>query len=202
MRYTLTQKIGSEAAVVIIPEIYGVNQFIKNWSVFFNQQGYDTFCVDLSGCDRVYEYSESDHAYCDFITTIGFDGYKELAVDIKVLKKYYKKVVVFGSSVGATIGWRLSESPDCDGMIGLYGSRIRDYLDARPVCPCLLVFPEQEKSFEVQSIMLKLKQQKTVESYVLPGQHGFADPDGKDFHEQSGNMARDMIKYFLRRIKL
>ena len=196
MNYTVEQKIGSEEVVMILPEIYGINQYTKNWATFFNQQGYDAFCVDLSGCDRVYDYSESDQAYCDFITKIGFDRYKELVVDIKKLKERYKKIIVFGSSVGATIGWRLTESPDCDGLIGLYGSRIRNYLDVCPTCPCLLIFPELEKSFEVQSIMPKLKQQKKVEIHVLPGMHGFADSDGKNFYEQSRNTAQDMIEYF------
>jgi len=196
----LEQKTESEKAVVIIPEIYGVNQYIKDWADFFKDQGYEPFCVDLSGRDHVYGYSESNAAYNDFMIEIGFDRYKEIVVYIKELKRHYKKIIVFGSSVGATIAWRLTESRCCDGMIGYYGSRIRDYLEVSPVCPCLLVFPEQEKSFEVQSIIPKLGQKDMVEMLVVPGKHGFADPYGKDFHELSENKGLDMVKYFLRKI--
>lgn len=194
------QKIGSEKAVVIIPEIYGINQYIKDWADFFKDQGYDVFCVDLSGRGHVYKYSESNEAYSEFMTEIGFERYKEIAVYIKELKLCYKKIIVFGSSVGATIAWRLTESRCCDGMIGYYGSRIRDYLEVNPICPCLLVFPEQEKSFEVQAIIPKLKHNGTVVTRVLPGEHGFADPYGNDFNEQSGKKGLDMVKCFLRKI--
>lgn len=183
--------------VVIIPEIYGINQYIKDWADFFKHQSYDAICMDLSGREHLYNYSESNEAYRNFMIEVSFDRYKEITVYIKQLKDHYDKIIVFGSSVGATIAWRLTENRCCDGMIGYYGSRIRDYLEISPVCPCLLVFPEQEKSFEVQSIIPKLEQKDKVETLVLPGRHGFADPYGKDFHEQSGKKALDVVKYFL-----
>ncbi|MDD3306164.1 MAG: dienelactone hydrolase family protein [Acetobacterium sp.] len=197
----IEHKIGVGKAVVIVPEIYGINQYIKDWADFFKQQGYEPFCVDLCDRDHVYRYSESNEAYCDFISKVGFGRYKEIAVDLEVLKDHYKKIIVFGSSVGATIAWRLTENRCCDGMIGYYGSRIRDYLDVSPVCPCLLIFAEQEESFVVQSIIPMLDQMEKVETFVLPGKHGFADRYGKDFYEQSGNKGLDMVKYFLRKIE-
>jgi dienelactone hydrolase len=195
------QNTESEEAVVIIPEIYGINQYIRDWEDFFKDQGYEPFCVDLSGRNHVYGYSESNEAYHDFTTDIGFDRFKQIEIYINELKSYYKKIFVFGSSVGATIAWRLTESGCCDGMIGYYGSRIRDYLEVNPVCPCLLVFSGQEKSFELQSIIPQLEQKDKVEILVLPAKHGFADPHGKDFHEQSGKKALDMVKCFLRELE-
>ncbi|MDO9492106.1 dienelactone hydrolase family protein [Acetobacterium sp.] len=197
----LIKKIGSEKAVVIVPEIYGINQYIKDWVDFFIRHGYDTYCVDQNGRDGCYSYAQNEVAYHHFVNDVGFDQYKEVDGYIMELRDDYKKIVVFGSSVGATIAWRLTESQWCDGMIGYYGSRIRDYLEVEPVCPCLLIFPEQEKSFEVQSIIPKLEQKNKVESHVLHGKHGFADPYGKDFNELSGNKALDVVKYFLRKIE-
>lgn len=195
------QKIGAEKAVVIIPEIYGINQYIKDWANFFKHQGYDCYCVDLSGRNHVYGYAESDRAYDNFIMEVGLDRYKEIAVNVEKLKDHYKKIIIFGSSVGATIAWRLTANRCCDGMIGYYGSRIRDYLAINPVCLCLLIFPELEKSFEVQSIIPKLGQKDRVEMFIVPGKHGFADPYGKDFNELSRNRGLDMVKYFLRKIE-
>jgi hypothetical protein len=39
-----------------------------------------------------------------------------------------------------------------------------------------------------------------VVTHILPGEHGFADPYGKDFNEQSGKEGLDMVKCFLRKI--
>jgi len=195
------QIIKSKKAVVIIPEIYGVNQYIKDWANYFNHQGYDAFCVDFSSCSCSYLYSQSQEAYHDFMIEIGFDQYKAIEIYIGELRQHYKKIILFGSSVGATIAWRLSDSPDCDGMIGYYGSRIRDYLEISPICPCLLLFPEQEKSFVVSSIIPCLEQKDQVEICVLPGKHGFADPYGRDFCEQSGKKALNRVGCFLRKIE-
>ncbi|VUZ25951.1 Uncharacterised protein [Acetobacterium wieringae] len=190
----------AERAVIIIPEIYGMNQYIHDWAEFFRVQDYDIFCVDLSPEERVYQYAQSNEAYQAFVENNSFERYREIATDIEELKKFYNKIIVFGSSVGATIAWRLTENPYCDGMIGFYGSRIRDYLDVSPVCPCLLIFSEQEASFEVRSIIPRLKQKETVDTFVLSGCHGFADRYGDYYCEQSGNKGLDMVKSFLRKI--
>lgn len=193
-------KMKSQKAVVLIPEIYGINQYMKDWSEFFNVQGYDNYCIDLSECGCYYSYSESGKAYEYFINKIGFEKYNEVDVYIRDLRDAYKKIIVFGSSVGATIAWRLTENGSCDGMIGYYGSRIRDYLEVNPVCPCLLVFPEQEESFDVLSVVPKLNEKEKVTTLVLPGTHGFADPYGNDFVFQSEKKALDMVEYFLSEI--
>ena len=195
------QKIGSIKAVVLIPEIYGINQYIKDWADFFKLKGYDTYCMDLSGCDRSFSYTETKEAYNHFMTAVGLEQYKEVDRCLKKLRDHYHKIIVFGSSVGATIAWRLTESQSCDGMIGYYGSRIRDYLDVNPICPCLLIFPEQEASFDVQSVIPTLERKQKVKTHVLPGNHGFADPYGNDFHLQSGKKAVDMVEYFLSKIE-
>jgi len=191
------KKIGSEKAVVIIPEIYGINQTIKDWAEFFNQQGYDAYCVDLSQSKKCFSYSEEKEAYDYFIAQIGFDVYLEVGKIIKALNQNYKNIIVFGSSVGATIAWRLTDNPACDGMIGYYGSRIRDYLDIEPKCPCLLLFAAEEKSFDINTILPQLELKENIKVAVVPGQHGFADPYTGHFHAESGKKALDMVECFL-----
>lgn len=193
------QKTREAKVAVIIPEIYGINQYIKDWSDFFKLHGYDTYCIDLTGSS--YSYSESRTAYDRFISQSGFEKYQEVAVIISELRERYHKIILFGSSVGATIAWRLTDKPCCDGMIGYYGSRIRDYLEVNPVCPCLLVFPDQETSFDIHSILPELNQKEKVETLVLSGTHGFADPYGNDFNLQSGKKALNMVEYFLSEIE-
>lgn len=191
------QKIGSEKAVVIIPEIYGINPYIKDWADFFNEQGYDAFCVDLIPGKNCFSYSEEQEAYAYFMTRIGFDVYREVEEYLKELSRHYKRRIVFGSSVGAVIAWRLTENEYCDGMIGYYGSRIRDYLEVKPNCSCLLVLAEAEKSFDINTIIPELSEKSGVRVEVMQGKHGFCDPYGKNFHTDSCKKALDMVEYFL-----
>lgn len=194
------QKIGSKKAVVIVHEIYGINQYIRDWADFFNRQGYDAYCVDLLHRKKCFLYSEQEEAYGYFTTYIGFDVYREVEELIQELNHHYKKLIVFGSSVGAAVAWRLTDNVLCDGMIGYYGSRIRDYLEVEPKCPCLLVFAKDEKSFDVNKILPKISGKRGVRAEVLPGKHGFGDVHGQFFRTDSYKKALDMVECFINEI--
>lgn len=195
------ETIRAEKAVIIIHEIYGINQYIKEWATFFSAHGFDVYCLDLIGNNRLFSYSEQGEAYAYFKEKIGFDRCEEVAVYIKVLKKNYSQIIIFGSSVGATIAWRLTENSCCDGMIGYYGSRIREYLKINPSCPCLLLFAENEESFNVKTICQQLMSKDLIEVAVLTGKHGFADPYGNNYYHESCKKARDMVECFLNKIE-
>ncbi|HEX3032871.1 MAG TPA: dienelactone hydrolase family protein, partial [Bacillota bacterium] len=87
----------------------------------------------------------------------------------------------------------------CDKVVGFYGSRIRDYLEVSPQCPVLLILPDQEKSFAVESLVEELKLVETVEILVLPGRHGFANRCAKDYSKDSSVIAQKrMVEFFER----
>ncbi|NHB91962.1 hypothetical protein [Photorhabdus cinerea] len=58
-------------------------------------------------------------------------------------------VILVGFSIGATVAWRLSEDRHLpvQNTICIFGSRIRDYLDVKPVKPASLFFSNDEKYF-------------------------------------------------------
>jgi len=197
----VVKKFGSERAVIILHEIYGINQYIMDLADFFNDQGYDTYCLNLNHRENCFSYSEQEEAYVYFKTKIGFNGCKEVEGFIKELSGEYNHVIIFGSSVGATIAWRLTENCYCNGMIGFYGSRIRDYLDVDPNCPCLLLFAEDEEAFCIEDILPQFKEKKDVRAEVLEGKHGFGDRYAKNYHIDSSKIAFDMVKCFLKEIE-
>ncbi len=195
------ETVKAATAIIIIPEIYGINRYIKDWAAFFSGHGYDVYCLDLIGNKHSFSYAEQDAAYLNFREKISFDCSEEVAVYLRELKNNYSQIIVFGSSVGATIAWRLTENNCCDGMIGYYGSRIREYLDVKPSCPCLLLFAENEESFNVKTICQQLMSKGLIEVAILPGKHGFADPDGNNYYRESCKKAREMVEYFLNKIE-
>lgn len=192
------KKIGSEKAVIVIHEIYGINRYIKDWADFFNDQGYDAYCIDLIHKEHCFSYAQQEEAYSYFTTQIGFDRYREVGELMKELGHRYDRIIVFGSSIGATIAWRLTDSVCCDGMIGYYGSRIRDYLDVNPDSPCLLLFGAEEESFDVRKLLTKLNQKENIQTAVIKGKHGFSDPYGENFDTVSAKKALDRVKRFLK----
>ncbi|MCI9975892.1 dienelactone hydrolase family protein [Clostridioides difficile] len=172
----------SNIAIVVLHEIYGANNFIKDVCQKYYKDGYDVFCPELLGDRKVFSYSESQEAYGFFIDNVGFDIYKQVEKLINDLKSEYKYVLVIGYSVGATIAWRCSEDSLCDGIVCCYGSRIRDYMEVTPKCPTLLVFAKHD-SFDVDSIFCQLSRKQNVQIEILDANHGFIDTYSKNYSD-------------------
>lgn len=186
IKYTYKSKI----AIVVLHEIYGVNNFIKDICQKYYQDGYDVFCPELLGSGKVFSYLRAQDAYNFFITNIGFNIYEKVEKLINDLKLKYKHVFVIGYSVGATIAWRCSENSLCDGIICCYGSRIRDYIDVIPKYPVLLVFAKYD-SFDVDFVASQLAKKQNIQIEIAETNHGFIDTYSKNYsntHAQTFNL--------------
>lgn len=183
------------SAIILLHEIYGHNSFIHSVAQYFKKKGFDVFYPNLLNREA-FSYQEEENAYAYFNTFVGFDRYNEIVKLIDNLKITYQKVFVIGFSVGATIAWRCSVCPACDGIIGFYGSRIRDYLEIEGVCPVLLVFAKQD-SFNVETIINRLDSHKNVQTIEFSARHGFMDQYSKHFDEKSAAKAKQLVHDFL-----
>lgn len=79
---------------------------------------------------------------------------------------------------------------------GYYGSQIRDVLHVNPICPVLLIYGKQEKTFDVKKLAENLTA-KDVFIYILEGGHGFPDPYSDVYHEPSCKTALSYIQFFI-----
>lgn len=136
---------GGAAAIIVLHEIYGINNFIADQCRAYRAEGYDVYCPNLLGREAVYAYEESQAAYHSFIETVGFGVYGRINALAANLKARYQTVLAVGFSVGATIAWRCGgESAALDGILCCYGSRTRDYVSVSPICPALLIFAKND----------------------------------------------------------
>lgn len=186
----------NDKAIIILHEIYGVNAFIKHVCESFESKGYAVVCPDLLK-RPAFSYEKSKEAYTYFFDNVGFEVFKEINSLVNKLKKNYKKVFILGFSVGATIAWRCSENPLCDGVVGLYGSRIRDYKAIMPCCPTLLLFAAKD-SFDVDSLIKALCEKPNLRCVKLEASHGFFDEFSKAFDKEAAKTAKEEIESFLK----
>jgi dienelactone hydrolase len=188
----------AEAAVVLLHEIYGVNRFIEEAGREFYGWGFDVYCPDLIGSGACYPYSESDQAYVNFLGAGGFEQYVQINNMMRGLKQKYARIILIGFSAGATIAWRCTQSKLCDRMVGVYGSRIRDYREIEPECGSLLLFADKEKSFDVRKLADDLRNKKNTSVILLEGSHGFMDPYSKSYDKEPAIKAINEIREFIR----
>ncbi|MBW3112656.1 dienelactone hydrolase family protein [Bacillus sp. MCCB 382] len=190
----------SSTLVIVIHEIYGINQHIQDFCEFISKQGMDVICPDLLETGSAFDYSQEEAAYHHFIGNIGFEEPSETIKSIlSTYRPQYKRIVIIGFSVGATIAWLCSDDERVDGVIGYYGSRIRNFLEVTPLCPTMLFFPEEESSFQVDEVIAMLER-KPIDIQKYSGKHGFSDPYSSSFHRESANETRARIIGFLEEI--
>lgn len=187
---------GNDKAIIILHEIYGINKHIEDVCQYYLAKGYDIYCPDLLNMDNHFEYSQQDEAYLYFTNNIGLDVFHQINIQIKQLKKKYKKVILIGFSIGATIAWICTSSGLCDGMIGYYGSRIRDYLSVIPKCPSLLLFAEEDY-FDVVGVVEFLKNNKSITTEIIEGKHGFLNCYSENYNRLSCEIALKLTEEFL-----
>jgi dienelactone hydrolase len=190
-------------AIVLAHEIYGVNEHMEYMQKRLSKLEIDIICPNLLHRENPFTYAEEALAYQNFVQNIGFEyGLQQVNQVITKLKQQYQKVGVVGFSVGATIAWLCSENKMCDFVVGCYGSRIRNHTDIDPACPTLLIFPTEERAFDVHILVetLKKKEYKDLKLKSFPGVHGFIDSFSQNYHEVSANKALQCIDEFLQNL--
>lgn len=189
-------------ALVVAHEIYGLNDHMKDVIHSFSSPHIDVFCPNFLERPLPFPYEEEQEAYLYFMKNIGFKRGKEtIEKAVMALRKDYTHVGIIGFSIGATIAWLCSENKNVDFIICCYGSRIRDYTHITPVCPALLLFPEQEASFSIPSLITHLKQHNpSLNIKQFPGEHGFLNRYHKNYNEGSIKQAYKTIHSFLQHI--
>jgi dienelactone hydrolase len=189
----------SDRLIIVIHEIYGINQHITNFCERLSEQGFDVICPNLLKREQPFNYSEEEIAYQNFIENVGFtDAAHKIKNVLVSIKKEYKKIYIIGFSIGATIAWLCSEEDYLDGIVGYYGSRIRNYKEIVPSSPTILFFPQKERSFDVNELISNLDKRNT-EIHKFNGEHGFSDPYSPNFNAKSASDAFGEMLNFIRR---
>lgn len=188
-------KVCNKNAIILLHEIYGVNQYIKELSYRYASKGFDVYYPDMLG-GRVFSYDESTEAYEYFTKTIGFDVYREINSLASKIRNRYEMILLIGFSIGATVAYRCTEDKLYDGAICYYGSRIRDYIDVQPNCPVLLIFADQD-SFNVDFIIDQLKARNGITVYKLNADHGFMDFCSDRYNKEQSKISKSLEYAYL-----
>ena len=192
----VSQQEQLKQAVVILHEIYGLNDFIEELCISYQQKGYAVFAPNLLKREITFAYEQEAEAYTYFNQQVGFKIVKQVERLINDLKEEYEQVIVIGFSVGATLAWLCCENSNCAAVVCFYGSRIRDYLHLQPVCPALVLFASEDL-FEVDKVIELLSGNANLESKKITGRHGFMDSYGKNFSFTANLEAQKSVELFL-----
>ena len=142
----ISKQNNSNSLIIILHEIYGINQHMQLICEHYRIKEYDVLCPNLLNENMVFNYNETEYAYQYYMGKINFESsFLKVRKTILKLRDQYQYIILVGYSIGASIAWLLSNENDLiDGVVGFYGSRIRDFLELTPKCPVILFFPKHE----------------------------------------------------------
>ena len=189
-------------AVVVIQEIFGVNNHVRNLCDRFAALGYAA--VAPAVFDRIqpnfecgYTPAEVEHART-FIPKIDWAKMMlDTAAAIDAVKSA-GKVGIVGYCMGGSVAFLAACK--LDGLscaVGYYGGAIAKNADLKPKVPTLLHFGDQDHSIPLTDVESIKAKRPDVEIYVYHAGHGFSCDERGAYHAPSAALARTRTMEFL-----
>ena len=212
--YVARPKAASAPAVVVIQEIFGVNQVMRDITDGLAGQGYLAICPDLfwriePGID-ITDKSEAEWKRA-FELFNAFDvdqGVKDIAATNAAIRRdpgCNGKVGAVGFCLGGLLAFLTATRTDADASAAYYGVGIENRVgEAEKLVKPLLMHIAEEDQFvpkPAQAVILQaLKNHPNIEIHTYPGRnHAFARPGGEHYDEADAKLAGGRTLQFFKK---
>lgn len=201
-------------AVVVLQEIFGVNQVMRDITDGLAGQGYLAICPDLfwriePGVD-ITDKSQAEWKRA-FELMNAFDvevGVGDIAATVAHIRKdagCTGKVGAVGFCLGGQLAFLTATRTDADASVAYYGVGIENRVaEAEKLTHPLLMHIAEEDQFvpkAAQGVILQaLKDHPQIEIFTYPGcNHAFARPGGDHYDEAAAKLAGGRTLQFFQR---
>ncbi|WP_368934606.1 dienelactone hydrolase family protein [Alcaligenes faecalis] len=191
----------AERGLIVLQEIFGVNQHIRNTCERFAEQGFRVLSPALF--DRQEKNVELGYTAEDVQAGLALRNgiaQDKTLLDIQACVDALgsRKIGIVGYCWGGSLSWlaacRLQglKAASC-----WYGSQIAQNAQEQPRIPVQMHFGAQDHSIPASAIQTIKDAQKDVDIYVYePAGHGFGCDHRPDFHEASYKLAQERTLAF------
>lgn len=201
-------------AVVVLHEVFGVNEDMRQTCRNLSAQGFIAVCPDLfwrqePGLD-LNNWSEAEwkrglELYRAFDLTLGPADISAVVEQVGNMEGCTGRVAVLGFCLGGLLAYLTAARFPVDAAVAYYGGATEQHLDeASALHAPLLMHLAGEDEFMPeaarQSIRNALSSNPEVEIHLYPGQcHAFARNTGTHYHAPSAELANGRSASFLHR---
>ncbi len=168
-----------KAGMVVIQEIFGVNNHIRNVTDRFAADGY--LAIAPAMFDR--RKADVELGY----TPEGIAAGREIAMSLKPAEimadvagaiKALRglgcaKIGIVGFCFGGTVAWRAAAGADVDAAVGYYGGGVYGARDLKPRVPTALHFGDKDAHIPMDQVRAVADMHPEVEVHVYAADHGF-----------------------------
>lgn len=188
--YTASPEGAPKGGVVVIGEVWGLNNFVRSVVDRFARHGY--LAVSPNLFDRVEYGFESENYGADHFAKVGemfkvFDHAKaplDIAAAIAAAKAG-GKVGITGYCFGGMWTWRAANAGmGLSAGSGYYGGGIPNYIDLEPQIPLEMHYGSNDTGIPLEQIEALKARHPNVDVYTYDAIHGFCNSDrASNFNE-------------------
>lgn len=201
---------GEGPAIVVIQEIFGVNQVMRDITDDLASQGYTAICPDLfwrlePGIQLTDNTEEEWQQAFDYMNKFDIDtGVKDIAETVRYARRAGGggKVGAVGYCLGGLLAYLTACRTDADASVGYYGVNIDKYLDeAKTIDHPLMLHIAAEDRFvdtdQQKTVMDALDGHPQVAIHRYDGvDHAFARKGGDHFDAKAADFANARTRKF------
>ena len=203
--YLYFPKVLPAPGIVMIPEIFGVNQPLREIARRYAEEGYVVLALDIfwrleRNIDLSYDETGYTKAF-DYYAAFDYDTcVSDMQAGINLLRARPEcsgAVGVVGFCLGGTMAYLAAARCDVDAAAGYYGTRIQNFLDDAPHIerPLILHFGEIDHTTPpdiMAQILPAIAPNPHVVHYVYKqAGHAFANHRREDTYREDATRAAD-----------
>ncbi len=193
------QEKGRKGGLVLIQEIFGVTDHIRDLCDEYAWDGYEVLAPALF--DREHPGFEAEYTGKDFDRAVELartlHPFEQSLSDAQTCIDALKAkgpVFITGYCYGGSVAWRMAQtSGDLAAASCYYGSLVPTmFADEAPKCATIAHFGRYDMGIPMEGVeALISKGHSTAQIYVYDANHGFNSDRRKDYHEPSAVLARE-----------
>lgn len=188
-----------KGGIVLIQEIFGVTDHIRELCDEYAEEGYEILSPQLF--DRETPDFQADYTDADLeaaVTLASKTHPIETSVEdalhcISWLKDKGGPVFAMGFCYGGSISWRCAQlSDDLAAVSSFYGRLVTaEFMEPAPKCATICHFGRYDMSVPMEGVeKLIARSHPTAEIFVYEAGHGFNSDRRKDYHPESADLAK------------
>ena len=189
------------AGLVVIQEVFGVNDHIRSVADGFAAEGFDAIAPALfdrkeAGVELSYDADGLARGRA-LRVALGWDApLRDTAAAIAAVAES-GKVGVVGYCWGGSLAWLSATRLDIACSVAYYGGQINQFRGETPRCPTLLHFGETDAFIPSEHRKLIHDGHPDIPVHLYPAGHGFNCDARADYHADSAGLARERTLAFL-----
>ncbi|OXE36848.1 MAG: carboxymethylenebutenolidase [Phenylobacterium zucineum] len=195
--YHVEPKGQRKGGLVLIQEIFGVTDHIKDLCHGYADDGYEVLAPALY--DRVAPNFQASYEPQDIQQAIKvareLHSFPQALEDVQTCIDAMKAkgpVFITGYCYGGSVAWAMAcRSPDLAAASGYYGSMVPSMADQIPKCPTILHFGRHDHGIPMDGVEAVAAKHPEVGVYIYDAGHGFNSDRRTDYDPASAQLARD-----------